>query len=395
MMQRVVALDLLRGAAVAGMILVTSPGDWAHVYAPLKHADWNGWTAADTIFPAFLFAVGVALGLSFPRAWDARARRRFWARIGRRVAALVVLGLLLEATYNLAIALGAPFFGHADLGHLRLPGILQRIALCYGGTATLLAASGRRNGGSIAIDPRAIGGAIVLLLLGYWAAMVLVSVPGFGAGQLTPEGNFAGFVDREVFTPAHLWWLGWAKPGGPPVYDPEGLLSTLPAITDTLFGVLAAMLWLSRPTRPPLLIAGGGLLLLMAGLALDPLFVINKRIWTSSFALLSSGIAAMAFAALALAARSAPVLRLLAPLRVLGGNAIVAFALSTLCGRFYTAPLLAAGGARVSPAAWLQAHFDALVRQPDLASFLAALVVLALMVLLILPLHRRGLHLRL
>src|SRR5690349_19189846 len=107
--QRVLELDVLRGLAVAGMILVTSPGDWGHAYAPLKHAAWNGWTLADLVFPTFLFSVGVALGLSFPRALaTGEARSQFWLRVARRVLALIVLGLALNWTYVLSVKLGAP-----------------------------------------------------------------------------------------------------------------------------------------------------------------------------------------------------------------------------------------------------------------------------------------------
>jgi predicted acyltransferase len=393
---RVEPLDLLRGLAVAGMILVTSPGDWAYSYAPLKHADWNGWTPADIVFPAFLFSVGVALGLSFPRPFgEPAARKQFWWRVGRRVLALILVGLALEATHNLAIALGSWSPGKPGLDGLRIPGILQRIALCYGLAAMLLAATARRGAdGLFHINVRAVAGAILVILVGYWALLSFVPVPGYGAGRLDVEGNLPGYVDRMVFGVQHMWPYGNASWGQPVFYDPEGLLSTFPAATNCLFGVLAAVLWRRSPERAPLILAVGGAALVAAGMLLDPLFVINKRIWTSTFALLSSGVAALGFAALAFLVRSKAASQFVSPLRVLGGNAIVAFVISTLFGRLYGAPLIGSGDARTSPASWLDQAILNVVPDPNLASLICAILVLAFITLLIWPLHRRAIHFR-
>jgi len=395
--KRLLALDLLRGAAVTGMILVTSPGDWAFTYSQLQHAGWNGWTAADIVFPAFLFSVGVALGLSFPRPFgEADARRQYWWRVVRRVIALIILGLALEATYNLAIALGAWFPGKPGLDGLRIPGILQRIALCYGLSAVLLGVAARRAAdGLFHLNVRIIAAAIVILLVGYWAALSFVPVPGYGAGRLDIPGNLPGYVDRMVFGVSHMWPYGNVSWGQPVFYDPEGLLSTFPAATTCLFGVLAVWIWRRSPERAPLMLAifGGGLIVL--GLLVNPIFVINKRIWTSSFALLSSGVAAVALAALAIAARSTAVTRVLIPLRILGGNAIIAFIIATLFGRVYGAPLIGSGEARTSPAAWLDHALLRVVGDPYAASFTCAVAVLALITLLLWPLHRRAIHFRL
>lgn len=395
--ERVLALDLLRGAAVAGMILVTSPGDWASTYSPLRHADWNGWTAADTIFPTFLFSVGMALALSFPRPFDeAEARKHYWLRVGRRVLALLALGLALEATYNFAIGLGAWFPGKAGLENLRIPGILQRIALCYGLTAALLAATARREAtGLFYINVRAVAATIIVILVGYWALLNFVSVPGYGAGRLDVEGNLAGYIDRMVFGVSHLWPLGNVGWGQPVFYDPEGLLSTIPAATNCLFGVLAAIIWRRSPDHAPLFLALCGAALIAVGLLVDPIFVINKRLWTSSFAVLSSGVASLAFAAFAIAVKWGAADRILWPLRVLGGNAILAFIIATLLGRVYGAPLIGSGNDRMSPARWLDHAVQRFVADPYLASLVCAIGVVALITLLIWPLQRRAIHFRL
>lgn len=392
---RLDALDVLRGLAVAGMILVVSPGDWAFAYPPLLHADWDGWTLADMVFPTFLFSVGLALSLSFPKALGPGEQRVFWTRVARRVGLLILIGLALETTYILCLALGSGGPGVADLGHMRLPGVLQRIALCYLLAVVAVVATGRREPGFVSIRPRAIGVIIAAILVGYWLAMTFVPVPGYGAGHLDPAGNLAAFIDRAVFTPAHLWQLGWAEWGGPLVYDPEGLLSTLPATTNVLFGVLAGHVLTSGRARPALLIGLAGLALFVAGLALDPVFVINKRIWTSSFALLSSGFSAMVLAALLVALPSRATAVAATPFRILGANAIAAFVLSTLVGRLYGMPVIPGAEGRVTPQAWLDGIATGLVRDPHLGSLICALLVLSLVGLMVWPLHRRGIHWRL
>lgn len=394
---RLAALDALRGLAVAGMILVVSPGDWGQRYVQLNHADWNGATAADMVFPAFLFSVGAALGLSFPRSLRMpNERRRFWTKLLQRTAALIVLGLVVEASFVILQGALAPFSdGGGWLGHTRIPGILQRIGLCYALAGTLLYATLRRDVDGIArIAPVAVAACAVTLLLGYWLLLAFVPVPGLGAGLLTPAGSLPGYLDRIVFTEPHLWPLGSATAARPATYDPEGLLSTLPATANVLFGALAAWLWTRAPARASASVATAGIVLIALGLLLDPVIVINKRIWTPSFALLSSGISALTLAALAVVMRYRVVEVVLTPLRVLGGNAILAFLLSTLASRFAMLPMMPEADRRVTPQAWLFHNTLVIVPDPRIASLLCALAVLALITLAIWPLHRRAVHFR-
>src|SRR5438309_400143 len=221
---RVEALDLLRGLAVAGMIVVVSPGDWTLSYAPLRHAEWNGWTPADLVFPTFLFCVGMAWGLSFPRREAGIAA--LWARIARRTALLILIGLVLNAL---------PYF---DLAHLRIPGILQRIAVCYLLTAVLTLVTARQRDGMLHLNATAIGIAAAVLLLGYWAMLRFVPAPGFGAGHLDSLRALPAWIDRSIFTTDHLWKYGTTEGVGV-TYDPEGILSTLGALVNCLVGVLA------------------------------------------------------------------------------------------------------------------------------------------------------------
>ena len=394
---RLLSLDVLRGLAVAGMIVVTSPGDWNQTYPALQHAAWAGWTPTDLIFPTFLFAVGLALGLSFPRVVpDAAARAALWRAVARRVVLLVLMGLALELIYTGFRALGATGVGAGDLAHLRIPGVLQRIGLCYGLAAALILAAGHRAAArTILIPVRALLIAVVVILIGYAVIMLAVSVPGYGAGNLDPEGNLAAWIDRSVFTPSHLWPLGSVAWGGPVVYDPEGLLSTFPASVNVLAGVLAAWAWRRDPAGATWKIAATGAGLIFLGLVLDPVFPINKRIWTSSFALLSTGASGLAFAAVAVLLRADVAHRLSWPLRVLGANAIAAFVLSQLFGYARGFLLFDLNGELVGLQDWANAQALSLITDPKMASLAVALASLTVVVLMIWPLHRNRIHLRL
>ncbi len=264
---RLTSLDAFRGMAIAGMILVNNPGSWSHVYPPLRHAEWHGWTPTDLIFPFFLFIVGVAVPFSFSKRLErGSGRGELFGHVVRRSAILVGLGLFMA---------GFPRF---ELATIRIPGVLQRIGVVYLGAAGLY----------LVLRPagRAVVGAA--LLLGYWAVMTLVAVPGHGAGDLSPEGNLAAYLDRTLLGD-HLW----AATGG--TWDPEGLLSTFPAVVTALLGIHAGE-WLRREGRgrrtAGVLVAAGGLGVGM-GLLWDLAFPINKNLWTSSYVLFTGGVAAL------------------------------------------------------------------------------------------------------
>ncbi len=374
---RLAGLDLLRGLAVAGMIVVNSPGSWDHVWWPLDHAPWNGCTFADLVFPAFLFAMGVALGLSFPRSFDAADRRAMWLRVARRSLALVALGLLIT------------FVAHHSISTIRILGVLQRIGLTYGLAASVAMLTVRQGeDGRAHLNIPTLAVTAFAALIGYWALMTLVPVPGFGVGDLSREGNLAAFIDRAVLTPAHMWR------GGKGIYDPEGLLSTIPALANVLFGMIAAAVWKRAPEQATRHIAIAGGAAIASGLLWGIVFPLNKSLWTSSFALLTSGVAALTLALCILVERRP--IRLLAPLRVLGMNALMGYLISVALG-------IAADGVIVGQTddgpvtlqAWGYGMMSHFITQPYLASFLCALVILAIVLAAVTPLHRRGIHLRL
>jgi predicted acyltransferase len=253
---------VFRGFTVAAMILVSTPGDWSAVYWFLDHADWNGWTPTDLVFPFLLFAMGAAVPVALARRRD--DSRRVHRHVIRRAIVLFCLGLLLNA-----IEASSPL----RLSTFRILGVLQRIALVYVAVAWLTERTSR-------ITQAIVG---VVSLVGYWAAMMLVPVPGIGAGVLTPEGNLASFIDRALLG-AHLAY---------PTWEPEGLLSTIPAVATALGGVFAGD-WLTRARAARHRSASlflFGVAVTALGLLWGQVFPVNKNLWTSSFALFSAGMA--------------------------------------------------------------------------------------------------------
>ena len=257
---RVVSLDAFRGLTIASMILVNNPGSWSYVYAPLAHAEWHGWTPTDLIFPYFLFIVGVAIPFSFSRRLAGGAGRgRLFRHVVRRSLILIGLGLAMRAV---------PDF---DLFDMRLYGVLQRIGLVYCAAAALYL------WGSARVRWAVVG----VLLLGYWALV---------AGDLSPDGNLGARIDRFLMGD-RLWQGTW---------DPEGLLSTLPAIGTCLLGIFCGE-WL-RSDRPGGEISRGmwiaGAWLVVLGFLWDLVFPINKNLWSSSYVLFTAGTALFLFGAM-------------------------------------------------------------------------------------------------
>jgi predicted acyltransferase len=313
---RLASLDALRGFAIASMVLVNNPGDWSHLYAPLVHAKWHGWTFTDIVFPLFLFAAGMSLAISIDRRKrEGASPRELLANALRRALVIFLVGLALN------------FIPAFDPSHVRIPGVLQRIALCLAIAAPVVI-----RGGS-----RAALVAIVLLCTAYAVAMLLVPVEGadglVAAGRLEPGNDFGAWVDRHVFGD-HVWSQSRT-------WDPEGLVSTLPAVASLLFGVIAAnaLARCGRDAKRAWLIAMAGAIFLTIGAALDAFFMpINKNLWTPSYAVFMTG-----WSLLILAIFDALQDRLRAafpPLTIFGMNALFIFAFSGLVAR-----LLSIGGA--------------------------------------------------
>jgi predicted acyltransferase len=294
--ERLLSLDVFRGITIASMILVNNPGSWNHVYPPLLHAEWHGWTPTELRFPFFLFIVGVAMSFSF----TARASEPRLAKIFVRSLILFGLGLFMAA------------YPRFDPAHLRIPGVLQRIAVCYLAASLLVLHTSRKT----------LYWALALLLGGYFLLL---------RGDLSVEGNLAARVDRFLLG-GHLWKATW---------DPEGLLSTLPAIATTILGYLAGRRLRSEENvekgdkghETAATLFSAGWVLVLGGLLWSIWFPINKNLWTSSYVLFTAGAALQFLACLYWVVDVKMWRRWTGPAVVFGRNAIAVFVLSGLVAK--------------------------------------------------------------
>lgn len=372
---RLASLDVIRGLAVAGMILVVTPGSWNHRYSQLLHADWYGWTLADMVFPMFLFAVGMAIVFSFSSHLARTETKVALARILRRTLTIFIIGLVLN------------LFPAFDLPHLRIPGILQRISVCYVLAGVLCLALRRSEQTESRAMFTRLAAVALAILISYWALLRFVPVPGFGPGRLDSLGSLPAYVDRQVFTIPHLWPYGTTTGVGV-TYDPEGILSTLPATVTVLLGVICG-LWIKVTTKASKRVLGmalAGVSCLLLGLALNPLIPIIKKIWTSSFVFCSGGFALLVFACCYWLCDVRGTRIWSYPFRVLGSNAILAFTVSQLVGDYLDKPW----GIRASSFAWLHSF----VPDATAASFIFAVLNLLLIIAILAPLHHRRIFLR-
>ncbi len=369
--RRLISLDVMRGLTVALMILVNNAGDGNASYAQLKHSAWNGCTLTDLVFPNFLFIVGASIVLTFRRRRaQGVSRRSLVLSVIRRSVLIFALGLLLN---------GMPALHLADL---RIYGVLQRIAMCYLAACFVYLAGGLR----------AVVFVCAAAVSGYWWLMTQVpmpefGLPGVGVPLLDRTGNLASLLDRMLVSPAHLYHHG--------VYDPEGLLSTIPALSTTLLGVLA-MSWLASQYPVTTKVKGlvlAGLVLGGSGLVWAQSFPLNKRLWTSSFVLFTGGISMLLFALLFWLIDGPPGLRRgLKPCIALGSNALIAYVFSEVLA-------IALGNILVSSGLDLQHYLFQLLPRwlgpPPLLSLIYSVLFVMLCALPVLELYRRRIFVKL
>lgn len=350
---RLASLDLFRGATMASMILVNNAGSWQHVYPPLLHAEWHGWTFTDTVFPFFLWIVGVAIPLATLRRLErGQSRSSLLGHALRRAAILFALGLFLT------------LFPDFKFEGLRIPGVLQRIAICYLLATLIFLHSNWRT--QIAW--------ILGLFASYWALMTLYPTPGCGPGSLTMDCNFARYIDGLLLK-GHMY----ARTRD---WDPEGIVSTIPSLATTLLGVLAGHLlrlgWtpLQRIARFALI----GAALAALGYALSPLMPINKLLWTVPYALLMAGLSFIALAAWDALAQAPAAVRWFRPIEFIGMNAIALYLFSGIVG-----DITATTGLR-------KALFETFARAlaPYNASLLYAIMMVIAGMLFAWAMYRRG-----
>jgi predicted acyltransferase len=388
---RLEALDVFRGLTVASMLLVNNPGSWGAIYPPLAHAEWHGWTATDLIFPFFLFIVGITTFLSI------EARRRKGAgdgeiagRILRRAALIILIGLALNAFpfYSGVQETGIEHASFIDriahrFAHLRFTGVLQRIGVVYLTVALLALKTTRRQ--QIAITG--------FILAAYAVVMLLLPVPGSGAIGLTvldrPAETMAAWFDRLLLAPDHIW-------KGGKTWDPEGPLSTIPAIATGLLGFLFAS-WMRERDGSAEMLGGlfaiGGLVA-VAGQVMGWFFPINKNLWSSSYVLFTAGMAAMTYATILwLSDRYASFRRISRFFLPFGVNPMLAFVGSGVMTRLITSLILVPydGKTRVlQPVLYQSAYASWLT--PKLASLAYALTFVLVWFLILLPLHRKRIY---
>jgi predicted acyltransferase len=361
---RLVSLDVFRGITIAGMVLVNNPGTWSSIYWPLEHAQWNGWTPTDLVFPFFLFIVGVSITLAFARRVEEGAvQRALYLKVVKRSAIIFGLGFLLNLIPNF------------DFATVRIPGVLQRIAVCYLITSLIFLKTKVRTQFVIAL----------VLLVGYWLLMTRVAAPGFAAGDLSKEGSLASYIDRVVFG-AHVWRQ--AK-----VYDPEGLLSTIPAVATTLFGVLTGHWLRSERTRwdkvAAMFVAGAAGVAL--GWAWNSFFPINKALWTSSYVLFTAGLALQLLALCYWLIDINGFRRWAWPFEVFGVNALALFVGSALMVKLMALiKIPQSDGTRIASQGWIFRNLFLTWASPINASLFYAIAFILLWLFLMWLLYRKG-----
>ena len=383
------SLDVLRGAAVALMILVNNPGTWTALFPPLAHAPWHGCTPTDLVFPFFLFAVGNALALAMP-GLQSGSTAAFWRKVAKRTVLIFAIGVLLNFS---------PFVRWDAQGELvarswetlRLMGVLQRIALAWGASAVIVWLWGERGA----------WWATTVLLLGYWWACLALAA---GSDPYSIEGFFGTPLDRALLGSAHLY-----KGEGVP-FDPEGLASTLPAVAQVLLGYLAGAYLRRNRVDSELVVR----LFVAACAALALAYFwqlampLNKKLWTSSYVMHSTGLALMLLALLLVAIElrgqrqgGQPRGAWVGFFEVFGKNALFVFVLSGFVPRVlglvrWADGLDAMGQPRfISPLPWVYRNvFEPFFNDARFSSLLYALANLGCYWLLARALDRRGVYIR-
>jgi len=298
--KRLLSLDIFRGIVIAAMVLVNFPGYWKAMYAPLEHAAWEGTTPTDFIFPFFIFVVGVSVTLAFTKQLSqGKSKKELVKKTLWRTLKIFSLGVFIK------------FLPVLDFSKIEIPGVLQRIALVFMACAFLF----------LYTDWKIQIYTGLGILIAYWAIMTCIPVPIFGPGVLEPGKNLANWMDGVVI-PASLL----SKKG----YDAEGFLSTFPAIVSGIAGLLAGKIILSGRTREQIVnsMFVTGTILIFTGTIWGWFFLISKKIWTSSYVLLTSGWAFVVFALLFWMVEIRGVRRGMKPWLVFGSNAIAIYFLA-------------------------------------------------------------------
>jgi len=355
MTNRLYSLDVFRGITVAAMILVNNPGSWDSVYPPLLHAKWHGCTPTDLIFPFFLFIVGVSIHYAYQPKLNEGLTKKNVSKILRRTVIIFLLGMLLAL---------APKFNFSSV---RIPGVLQRISLVFLFCSLIYFKTNWLSQIRLAL----------ILLVGYFVLMTMVPVPGVGEANLEPETNLGAWLDRLLLN-GHLW--AQSK-----TWDPEGVLSTIPAIATGILGMLTGQLFskISAPAEKVTWLFFIGAMLIVTGLAWGLVFPINKALWTSSYVLYTGGIAMQFLAACYWLIDVQGVKKWSTPFIYYGMNAIFVFVASGLLAKLLTRVKIGEGESEISIWTFMYQNFYASWLSPKNASlgFAVSLILFFLVIL--------------
>ncbi len=302
MKDRILAVDIFRGATIVLMILVNTPGTWSAVYAPFLHAKWHGYTPTDLVFPFFLFIVGTSIVFAYQ---NKIANSNTYKKITIRTLKLIGLGLFLGA-----FTLSFPFF--KDFVDIRFPGVLQRIGVVFFFASILF----------LNFKWKTLIGIAIFLLVGYWLMMTLIPVEGVASTLERAPNNLANWLDVKIFG-SHNYKAD---------YDPEGVLSTIPSIVSALLGIFTGLMLTSKQEKKATILMGIGGSLLIIGHIWDIFFPINKALWTSSFVLVTAGWANLILA-LIYYLTDIKKIRFGSLFRYAGANAIVLYFLSSFISK--------------------------------------------------------------
>ena len=365
---RLMSLDVFRGMTVAFMIIVNNPGSWSHIYAPLEHSPWHGCTPTDLVFPSFLFIAGVAMFYSLKK-FNFEFSPDALFRVLRRVVLIFATGLFLTIF---------PYFIHRDYSALRIMGVLQRIALAYGLGAIII----------LLVRERFVWVATSVILLAYWALMYFFG----GADPYSLKDNFALVVDKAVLGENHLY-RGFGIP-----FDPEGLLSTLPATGTVLLGFMTGGLINKngKSWKTAILLALCGAVLIIAGYLWGKVFPINKPIWTSSYVLYAGGIAMVILSAMFIIVDIWEKRRWTGFFMVFGMNALFTFFLSGIVAKELGYNYIGTGDDKISYGGWIYKNICAnLLPDPKMASLMFAIMMVLFIWLIGLILYRKKIFIKL
>jgi predicted acyltransferase len=365
---RLMSLDVFRGMTVAFMIIVNNPGSWGHIYAPLEHSPWHGCTPTDLVFPSFLFIAGVAMYYSLKK-YNFEFSPDALFRILRRVLLIFATGTFLTIF---------PYFIHRDYNNLRILGVLQRIALAYGMGAIII----------LLVREKFVWVATSVILLGYWAIMYFFG----GADPYSLKDNFALIVDKAILGETHLY-KGFGIP-----FDPEGLLSTLPATGTVLLGFMVGRLINKngKAWKTPILLAVAGAVLVAVGAIWGLAFPINKPLWTSSYVLYAGGIAMIILSAVFIIVDIWGKKGWTGFFMVFGMNALFTFFLAGITAKELGYNYIGTGDDKISYGGWIYKHICCNVfTEPRMASLMFALMMLTFIWLIGLVLYKKKIFIKL